>query len=551
MVGRELTSVRADAARLRSDLTRGDVADARRVLERDRSLARDANQRVSGFLWSIASSVPFAGRSARTVRGLAGAADQVTRVVAPDLLDAAATVQAVQQARVGAAVDLRAVVTSTPALDAALRGLTGIAQSLDALPHATGDSRVDGALAALSHQTTVLQSAVRRADTAAHLLPSMLGGDGMRRYFLAIQNNAEARGTGGLVGAYAIVTADHGSVRFESFGSNDDIPPPGAGFEPAIAAGAPFDRFVEAQRLAESNLSPHFPAAALAWSAQWERTTGERLDGAAAIDPVGLAHLLSAIGPVSTPDGGSVTSADAVRLTERDEYARFADPVTRKRYLVEMARAIAGTVENRPRSSTAMLRALRAMVDDGRLHLWSAHLREESLLSATPLGGTLSAATGPFAELVVNNAAGTKLDYYLDRDVDYALGPCRDGRRSTTVRVTLHNDAPGSGLPQYVVARSDAGGGQRPVGSNKLRVSVYAMIGARLSGATLDGRPILVSPGIDQGHPVFSTMVEIGAGEIRVLRLRLDEPAVHVAARVAVQPLARPQHTTVSDAGCQ
>lgn len=495
--------------------------------------------------------MPIAGQAARTVRGLASAADQMTRVVVPDLLDAAANLQGVQRARAGGAVDLRAVTRSTPALDAALHSLTGIGQSLDGLPHTTGESRVDDALAALSHQTTVLQAAVRRADTAAHLLPSMLGGDGVRRYFLAIQNNAEARGTGGLVGAYAIVAADHGSVRFESFGSNDDIPPPGANFESVIGAQPRFDRLVEARRLAESNLSPHFPAAALAWTAQWERTTGKQLDGAAAIDPVGLADLMSATGPVAMPDGGSVTAGDAVSLTERDEYSRFADPVRRKRYLVEMARVIAGAVEKRPASSPAMLRALRSMVDDGRLRLWSAHPDEESLLSVTPLGGVLPVGSGPFAELVVNNAAGTKLDYYLDRDVDYALGACRGGRRPTTVRIVLHNDVPSSGLPKYVVVRSDAGGELRPIGSNRLRVSVYTTIGARLSGAALDGRPILMSPGIDQAHPVFSTMVEMAAGQRRVLRLRLDEPAVDVGPSVAVQPLARPQHTTVSDSGCQ
>ena len=41
-------------------------------------------------------------------------------------------------------------------------------------------------------------------------LPSFLGADGPRRYLFGASNPAELRGTGGLIGAYAILTMDRG-----------------------------------------------------------------------------------------------------------------------------------------------------------------------------------------------------------------------------------------------------------------------------------------------------------------------------------------------------
>ncbi|HEU5356194.1 MAG TPA: DUF4012 domain-containing protein [Actinocrinis sp.] len=574
--GRDLTAAQSDTARLRVELAAGDLAAARRLLTDDMALTSDARRRASGVLWSATSAVPIAGRGARAVQGMAEAADRLTHKALPELIDAIDDVRRAQGGQPGARIDLHGLSASGLKLDAASRTLNAVTGGLDRLPHSTGISGVDIARSAFYHRTAIISAAVAQAAGILHELPSMLGCNGTRRYFLAIQTNAEARGTGGLVGAYGIVAADHGVLRFERFGSDDDIPPvdttslnaasPITGSPntshtvprirvvaragPHFGAAPTYDRAWEAVLLAESNLSPDFPAAAGAWTAQWRRVTGERLDGAIAVDPVGLADLLDAVGAVELPDGERISSRNAVSTIEQGEYARFPDPVRRKRFLVLTARTVAAAFESRPAPSQSMLRALREMVDGGRLRVWSADQKQQAVLSATALGGALRPEPGPFVELVTNNAAGTKLDYYLDRDVDYTLGPCSDGRRRSEVRIVLRNDAPSSGLPGYVVSRSDAGSRGRPAGSNKLRVSLYAAVGARLSGAQLDGRPVSLSPGVESRHPVFSTMVELAAGQSRVLKLALDEPAAPTPARVPVQPLARSQRTSITDPGC-
>src|SRR4029078_8331162 len=56
------------------------------------------------------------------------------------------------------------------------------------------------------------------AVLATKLPPPMRGADGKRTYLVMFQNNAEIRATGGLPGAFATLTADHGRLSLHSQG---------------------------------------------------------------------------------------------------------------------------------------------------------------------------------------------------------------------------------------------------------------------------------------------------------------------------------------------
>ncbi len=58
---------------------------------------------------------------------------------------------------------------------------------------------------------------------ATRLLPAQLGQNGVQRYFVAFETEAEARGLGGLPGDYGILQADHGQLSFTRFGSDTDL----------------------------------------------------------------------------------------------------------------------------------------------------------------------------------------------------------------------------------------------------------------------------------------------------------------------------------------
>ncbi|AVV40719.1 hypothetical protein C6376_03990 [Streptomyces sp. P3] len=500
-------------------------------------------------VWSVAEHLPLMGPPLRSARGLSVAADEMATGVLPEavrLHQMFASGQMVHHGR----VDLRRFAAATNLLGKVHRQLTGIETGLHGLPGSTAVGRLDLARQRLSGRVARLSDSVLEAEATTRLLMPLLGASGPRHYFLAFQNNAEARGTGGLVGTFGILTADRGRITLHDFASDDMLP---RTTTPVANFGPTFDRRYgaaeSAQGLANSNLSAHFPYAAQIWVGLWQRHTGQRLDGAIATDPVGLARVLKATGPVRLPDGKRLTAENTVELTESTLYASYSN-IERKRFLVQVAQAVATALLHRHHDSVALLHALRQNATDGRLRVWSRDAPTESALEEAGLAGDVPERTGPFAYLVVNNSAGNKMDYHLRRSLTYELGPCAGGTRSSVVRIRLTNAAPAAGLPALVALRSDDPRRSHVPGSTSIWLSLYASSGARFTGGTLDGRRLLLSSTEERGHPVFGTQLELLPGQTREVDIRLLEQASDRPPVVPLQPLARPQTTKVRIQPC-
>lgn len=547
----QLEAVREALPVLQQAVADGDETAARNALEQVQLGAAAAHGQTSGVLWDVAGFVPVLGRTPRAVHELTVVVDGLASGPLPALT---ATAQELAPQRLRAAPDVIA-------LDGLQRAVGSLAAASSDVRRARADlDRVElravarpvlDAHGELATGLADLEQLLGAGTTAAELLPPALGADGPRRYFVAFQTNAEARGTGGMVGAYGVLEADAGRLRLVRLGDDGDLvglPPPrvsfGADFE---ALHGPHHRIWQ-----NTNTTAHFPYAAALWLDMWEQAHGERLDGAVAVDLVGMADLLAASGPVDLPDGDRVTADNAVALTGRDAYARFDDDnAGRKRFLVDVAGAVADHVlSDGGGDPVQVLRALRDAAAERRLLAWSAHPEEQAALERTAVAGAVPDRPGPFAAVVVNNAAGNKLDYYLDREVAYELGACAGGRRAASVLVRLHNDVPDEELPDYVDTRNDLPGSPDGQGSTRLNVSLYAAQGAVLRGATLDGEPAPVSVQSERGRPVLVTPVELAAGQVRELVLHLDEPTVPAPPVVLEQPLVRAQTTTVTAPPC-
>jgi hypothetical protein len=411
----------------------------------------------------------------------------------------------------------------------------------------------DRARAQFARQLDRVAPAMADVAVAARILPPMLGAQGERRYFLAFQNTAEARGTGGVPGAFAVLRSNHGRLDFTRFGNNTEMATATADVHLGADFAARYGRTAPTRVWANSNMSPHFPYAARIWAAAWRQHTGERVDGVIAVDPETLSRLLRVTGPARMPDGTQLAADNVVDLTQRASYAIYEDVDERKAFFVEAARVAADRLTDAaddPHLLPALLGAVYDAQKDGRLKAWSAHAAEQRLLESRPLSGVLRDDPGPFAGLVVNNAAGSKLDYYLGRSLVWAPGDCSDRHRSVTATVTLTNRAPASGLPSYVTLRGDSPPHRTRPGDNRLLVSYYAGVGADLTGATLDGRPVLLASGVERGHPVYTLDLELPAQSSRTLVLHLREPHVDGGAPTLLrQPLVKPLNAAVKPGG--
>ena len=137
--------------------------------------------------------------------------------------------------------------------------------------------RVNDARAELQSQTSELATLLTNTATAARITPAMLGTDGPRNYFIGFQTNAEARGTGGLLGGYGIVRVDNGAARVDTLSPNSELT---LDNQP-IDLGPDFNQLYGNSRpttdFRNSNLSSHFPYAAQIWQSLWSQESGGEL----------------------------------------------------------------------------------------------------------------------------------------------------------------------------------------------------------------------------------------------------------------------------------
>lgn len=551
---REARTVDDGLARVNRLIATGDVADASAQAEKLTDAAHNAHQLTTGPAWWVAAQVPYAGEPARVVRELTASADRLGSSTFP-LLVRLGTELRPEKLRVSSdTINLEPLVRNRAALARAAADAVGARRQLDALPTDTYLGIVDQAHAKLRDRLDALVDIVRNVDRAAKILPEVAGHHGPRRFVVGLQNEAELRGTGGLPGTFAIVVLDQGRIRFTHFLSDTAFLP--AGTKGLVQTGLDFGagyrdlygRAKPTELILNSNMHPDFRFAGRIWAEMWQRVSGDEVHGAIAMDPAVLSYLLDVIGPVTVPGGARLTAQNVVAETQSAAYARFADDNDRrKQYLVDIMRAVKPALLRSPKT-VDLLNALGRAVGEGRLLVWSRDAAVQAVLERTGLAGDLPGAGVPMAGLVLNNIAGNKLDYYLDRSLRYVRSGCA-GSRDVIVTITLLNQAPPN-LPPVVTARLDKPRYPTGPGDNRIQLDYYATAGAALQSATLNGRPRSVAVLSDGSHPVIRVDLELPRGAARTLVLHLTEPAGAGPPVILRQPGVTPLAVTLENQRC-
>jgi hypothetical protein len=287
-----------------------------------------------------------------------------------------------------------------------------------------------------------------------------------------------------------------------------------------------------------SNISAHFPYAAQIWMNMWQQQSGQRLDGAIALDPVALSYILKGTGPITMPDGEKITAENVVPITLSTSYQRFGgDNAARKAYLQEIARTAVSSLSAVRGDAGRILEGLGQAVHERRIMIYSSTPDEQKLLESTNLGHQVAETSSPYANVVVQNAAGNKIDYYLKREITYTAGNCDADTRESSVKVKLTNTVEDMSLPPYVIGH--LGNVQDvPNGTNIAVVQIDGTAGATLNAVLVDGQSNFFSSGTELGHPASFTQLMIPPGESLTVEFQFTEPTSATGpAVVPVQPL--------------
>ncbi len=480
----ELQQVATLSKTLKAAIGDGDIEKSTSLSDRIAHHASSAHDLTSDPVWRAFGFVPWLGPNFSAVGDVAEIADDVASDALLPVLKAAGSLNLASLGLSGGAIDLAPFAEIEPPLAEA-------SATLDAAETTALQIDADATLPPLADAVREMRSTVTQAATvvgslhgASALLPSMLGAQGPRNYVIAMQNNAELRSSGGIIGAIALLHAEGGRVSLVQQASTLDFPALDTALPVSESTMALFEdrpgRFLQ-------NITsiPDFTEAGPTIAARWQQRFGTPIDGVIAVDAVMTENLLAATGPL-TFGPFTATADNVVSLLLSEIYLTIPDPATQDQVFAQAASALFGAA-----LSTAdpkdLLSALSKSADQGRIRIWSSHEEEESLLAASSLGGTLAADdTQTHVGVLFNDTTGAKMDYYTDADISTSIGSCQ-GEPTTQVRVTWTNNAPtdaATSLPPYVTGGGF--GGVEP-GSVRTLITVYGPEGATPSHIDRDG----------------------------------------------------------------
>ena len=356
-----------------------------------------------------------------------------------------------------------------------------------------------------------------RAATAAELLPTMLGGDGERTYLLMFQTNAEVRATGGIPGALAVIHATDGQIQLERQGVATDFGGPYA--KPVLPLTndelAVFSNKI-ARYPADITLSPDFPRVAEVARAMWETSTGQRVDGVLATDPVALSYLLDGTGPIPIQgQDAELTTANAAHLLLNGVYLDQPNAQQQNLYFADAARSVFDAVLGGQGSPGAILDALVRAADEQRLLVWSDDDEEQQTIETTTLSGKVPLETSddPQIGIYLNDATGAKLDYYLDYDVTVEPLSCDGGIQEQRVTIVMTSNVPAglSSMNESILGLS------RPPGWLLTNVYVYGPVDGSIGESTLDGEKFEYALYEQETRPIAGATIELEPGQRRTV----------------------------------
>ncbi|MFF0817868.1 DUF4012 domain-containing protein [Rhodococcus sp. NPDC003318] len=533
-----LNEARDHATAAKDALLDGRSEDALRSATDADKYAALAESDTGSVPWRIAAAVPWLGAPFESAQEISAVVRGLTRDVLTPVVDAGSSLVPDHLIQAGGRVNLQPLHDAAPVLARTSVAAQQLADKAAAVSDAGYLSVVDDARTQLQDQTADLSKLLTNTATAAELAPAMLGADGPRNYFIGFQTNAEARGTGGLLGGFGVIRTNSGAIAVDTLGANIELAP--ADMQPIDLGpdyAALYGRSRPTTDFRNSNLSSHFPYAAQIWQSLWRQESGETVDGAIATDPIALSYILGAVGSVKMPDGEVITKDNVVELTESTAYVRFADDnAARKAYLQAVAAKVVEKLTGNLSNPQAVLDALGRAAGEGRIAVWSANPAEQEVLTGTILGHTIPGDAAPYAGVVINNQSGNKLDYYLTREIDYTSGSCEGETRESTVTVRLTNNTPAGDLPDYM-AGMFLNPQNLPKGTNVSGVKLVATQGSTLRKITVDGGPLFNTTGKELGHDTFEVFAPVPQGKTVEVKFEYIEPTVPGEARVPVQPL--------------
>lgn len=551
-----LMQVRDAAASIEQAVGSGDPAQMQAAVESIQDPAAEANARAENWSVRALTGLPVFGGDVEAARALAYAADTLAEAAPtalaalPDFdgegLEALTPERAAELDR--AIVELRdSVADAFERLDSVDADTLRVSQLREQLP------RLTDALGGV-------EAGLDRAQPLLGALPLIASPDGERTWLVINQNLTEARGSGGLLSAYAVLRADGGKIKLLTQGSNDDLNRMGPADDSSAPDGLREFWGDELTTWWGLNQSAHFPTTGRIVTESWNKLNRVKVDGVVALGQGTMQYLAAAAGPIEVR-GETIEPEDLADYLTVGLYRDYPDPKEKDEVAAEIIGELFGRIAAGDLDVSRLLRTAFTVDNPDYVQMWSADADDAERIAAAGLAGELPDSYGPVTSVRVVNASGNKLEAFMQLEVSYELGACiadeeASTTRESTMTVRITNNAPSEGLPDYMTGRLELPEGEEYVeGSTRELMLVYPPVDAVEEELFVDGEQAPAAYGQERNREFVAVPLDIAPGETRTLSARWTEPAegeeggaLSAQPRVIMPPLIN-QPTVYTPAG--
>ncbi len=337
-------------------------------------------------------------------------------------------------------------------------------------------------------------------------LPDVLGADASKTYLVLFQNNSELRPTGGFIGSFGLLTFEKGRLTdhnmFDVYTADGQLK---GHVEPPTA----IRKYLGEANwyLRDSNWDPDFSVSAT--KAEWflDKELGRSVDGVVGVDFEAVKNLLSFMGPINIPDGGTI---DAKNLYQKiqDEVEGDFFPGSQKKtnILVSLSDTLIGKLtEVRPQRYEALGKIMLTNLNGKHIQVFSHNdVVRDVLENASWDGGVTIPTCGVNCQTIwfgtaEANVGVNKVNYYIERK-SFFTSTYNKGFWENTLEIDLTNKASASEKPvkqykAYVRALAPKGAlfSQVQIVDNGGTRNVTAEIN-EISGRVEAGVPAIIAP---------------------------------------------------------
>ncbi len=292
-----------------------------------------------------------------------------------------------------------------------------------------------------------VQQALQSLADIAPVLPDALGANGVRRYLVAIGNQAEMRAAGGAPLSLVLVEFNEGRISIPIKGqtSTQLFPPLNAPVEWWGPAANPF--FTGNPRNAPfvvTNTHPNLLFSAQEMAGAWQGGAYPAVDGIITIDLTAIAAVLDATGPMESAAYGTVDGARLGQILLIDAYQAFGQDEAAERQAANQQ--LLDDLLTRLLSGDDLVAAAQAMAKTapGRhVQLWMKSAPLEKLAVDSGAAGEVNdPGTGDWSAMYTQNGNQSKVDVFQQRNVLVTAQLETDGSARVTQQMTVTNATP-------------------------------------------------------------------------------------------------------------